>query len=193
MRILKLRYILVSFACIAGFVAAPLAVHATQQEKVLLCHKTEGKNNYVIQSVNANEVKSHEANGDFPYLGNLEEKDVNWCCQHAPAPPVYACTLGVTAKGDVVTATITPTGNQTLTGTEFNWGDKSTPDASTSLTGTHTYKDGDYVITATVSFGDLSTTCKASITVTTNNVIVNHTIIEHETTPVPVPESVPLK
>lgn len=65
-----------------------LIAHASVQEKVSLCHLTDSESNpFVVQSVNANEVKSHEANGDFVYAGPTDaSKDTEdaWCANHQP-------------------------------------------------------------------------------------------------------------
>lgn len=47
---------------------------ASQEDKVALCHKTDSESHpFIVQLVNANEVQSHEANGDFLYNGPTDK------------------------------------------------------------------------------------------------------------------------
>ncbi len=79
-----------SLIMIGGGTAIVHASTTENQDKTLLCHETESQTNpFVVQSVSANEVKSHEANGDFVYGGAVDDKgkptDENWCVNHQPS------------------------------------------------------------------------------------------------------------
>lgn len=87
-----MRKILLASAVI-GLVALPSIALASQNEdKVNLCHKTGSDSHpFVVQQVNANEVKSHEANGDFVFSGPLDKNGHPdpqagplWCENHQP-------------------------------------------------------------------------------------------------------------
>ncbi|SRR5260221_163813 len=65
-------------------------VSAHGSEKVYLCHQTDSETHaWVVQSVNANEVQSHEANGDFLFNGPTKSNGhpdnklgPEWCANH---------------------------------------------------------------------------------------------------------------
>lgn len=69
-----------------------VAFASQNEDKVNLCHKTHSDSNpFVVQQVNANEVQSHEANGDFLYNGPLDKNGHPdpqagplWCADNQP-------------------------------------------------------------------------------------------------------------
>ncbi len=91
---------------VGGFAAA--TNHPQTDKKVALCHKTSSEQNpWVIQEVNANEVKSHLDNGDKYYTGSFNihsDQAKHWCKPKESPGPTPTVTPEVTP-----TPTATPT------------------------------------------------------------------------------------
>jgi len=114
-------------AVLFGLAFVRPSLNVSAGDKTDLCHNTgSGSNPWVVQSVNANEVQSHIANGDFLYQGpyksnghpdNQDNADGIWCQQHSGTPsPTATATPTPTptpedchGEGEKACPTATPT------------------------------------------------------------------------------------
>jgi hypothetical protein len=150
---------------------------------VNVCRQDEN-GRWLVLTVNKDDVLF----GDFTYggptnkNGKPNENAASWCKENQP---VYSCnSLAIKNTGTrEVSASVdtTATNGAKVNTVTFDFGDKTTPDSSSSMSDSHTYGiDGTYTVTATVDFDvngvDKTASCSQVLTVTTNTVTVNHTV-----------------
>ena len=104
-----MKNVLIALLGIFVVFAVITTAHASQQDKVTLCHHTESESNpWVGQEVNANEVQSHLDNGDFLI-------DETHSC---PPSDEVIPTVTPTPTGEEEEPTVTPTEEVTPTPTD---------------------------------------------------------------------------
>jgi len=111
----------ISFGILAALIPT-FVVSAHHTDKLTVCHKTHSDTNpWVIQSINANELQSHLANGDF--LVNSDHP----CPPVTPTPtigetitpsPIVFCDVDQDCVTPTITTDPTPTATPSATPTQ---------------------------------------------------------------------------